>query len=340
MDYDIKLNQLCKDLKLGTIMSPPETLSGGLLHKMFEVKTDKGHYVVKALNPHIMLRKTALQNYINSEMIALKASEYVPSLPAKRINNTFIHKVNTQYYIVFDWVKGISLEDKEIEGEHCQIIGKILGDLHSVDYSYLSLNNLVNEGVSLIDWKKYLDLSLNLNHEWVSLFKSNISDLYRWNEKAKKADSYLSEKVISHRDLDPKNVLWENKSPTLIDWEATGYINPYQELLELAIYWSKDKNESDEKEKFQLFIRSYLSKIGTVNVNWQTVLNKGYAGKLAWLEYNLKRALLIECSNKEEQELGQNEVLTTIKALKLYTNKIPQRLEWIEEVTYENIRNE
>ena len=45
--------------------------------------------------------------------------------------------------------------------------------------------------------------------------------------------------VISHRDLDPKNVMWNYNKPVLIDWESAGYINPMQDLIETAIYWSK-----------------------------------------------------------------------------------------------------
>lgn len=33
--------------------------------------------------------------------------------------------------------------------------------------------------------------------------------------------------VISHRDLDPKNVMWKNDAPYIIDWEAAGYVNPF-----------------------------------------------------------------------------------------------------------------
>lgn len=46
--------------------------------------------------------------------------------------------------------------------------------------------------------------------------------------------------VISHRDLDPKNVMWDGMNPYLIDWEAAGPVNPYQEFLEVALYWVDD----------------------------------------------------------------------------------------------------
>ena len=49
--------------------------------------------------------------------------------------------------------------------------------------------------------------------------------------------------VISHRDLDPKNVMWNGSEPLVIDWEAAGYVNPYQEFLEVLNYWADDGEE-------------------------------------------------------------------------------------------------
>ena len=59
------------------------------------------------------------------------------------------------------------------------------------------------------------------------------------------------------------------------------------------------------------------------------VLDNGYLGKLNWLEYNLKRALRIECSDEEEQKLGVIQVIETIKELKQYDQTIPKLLHWL-----------
>jgi len=61
---------LCNELGLGDIAVAPTALSGGLLHRMYAVQTTSGRYVVKALNPEIMARPTAMQNFIRSELIA------------------------------------------------------------------------------------------------------------------------------------------------------------------------------------------------------------------------------------------------------------------------------
>jgi hypothetical protein len=41
-------------------------------------------------------------------------------------------------------------------------------------------------------------------------------------------------------------------------------------------------------------------------------------GRLEWLEFNIKRSLMIECDTQEEQEIGINEVKETIEHVVYY----------------------
>ncbi len=54
-----------------------------------------------------------------------------------------------------------------------------------------------------------------------------IDKLINWNSRINEANYKLSEfMVVSHRDLDPKNVMWYQDIPFFIDWEAAGYVKP------------------------------------------------------------------------------------------------------------------
>ena len=63
--------------------------------------------------------------------------------------------------------------------------------------------------------------------------------------------------VISHTDLDRKNVMWQEDKPFIIDWEASGYINPTIELIQVAWYWSGGDVENIDYNKFGILIKSY-----------------------------------------------------------------------------------
>lgn len=147
---------LCNELGLGDIAVAPIALSGGLLHRMYAVQTTSGRYVVKALNPEIMARPTAMQNFIRSELIANRAANYIPALPAKKFNSASIQQVGEQFCLVFEWMDGKSLKPSDINTGHCKIMGSILSSLHIGDFSDLGIVNNSSEDRRLTDWNFYL----------------------------------------------------------------------------------------------------------------------------------------------------------------------------------------
>ncbi|MDF2718758.1 MAG: aminoglycoside phosphotransferase, partial [Paenibacillus sp.] len=242
IQYNLQFEKLCNVYDLGEIVGMPESMSGGLLHRMYAIQTTQGKYAVKALNPQIMVRPTAKQNFINSERIANIAVKHIPALPAKQINGSSMQEIDNQFHLVFDWVDGKSLKSNEIDTIHCYRIGAVLADIHRTDFSELGLVHDGSYQTQLTDWKDYLQKGQENNQVWVSLLLEIIDRLYDWNARANNAAGLLaSDSVISHRDLDPKNVMWNQDNPIIIDWEAAGYINPMQELTETAIYWSENE---------------------------------------------------------------------------------------------------
>ena len=49
------LVSLCDVFKLGTPISEPERIHGGLLHIMWRIRTEKASYAIKQLSPNIDL---------------------------------------------------------------------------------------------------------------------------------------------------------------------------------------------------------------------------------------------------------------------------------------------
>jgi aminoglycoside phosphotransferase (APT) family kinase protein len=140
-------------------------------------------------------------------------------------------------------------------------------------------------------------------------------------------------RVISHRDLDPKNVLWDDKHvPLLIDWESAGAVHPMQELLEVALYWSGFEAGKVSQDAFLTVIRAYRDHGGTFCDSWSDVLSLGYQGKLDWLAYSLGRSLGLECTDEAEQQLGMSEAIRTMGALDEFAAFIPQCLAWLEQI--------
>lgn len=328
--YNLNFNKLCSKLQLGELISSPKPISGGLLHRMYSIETTQANYAVKALNPQIMIRPSAVQNYMDSEKIANVAAEHIHAQPAKRLKGASMHNIDNQFYLIFDWIEGQCLEQDEVTINNSSLMGTILADIHKTDFRQLELDSSQVTNPKTIDWMFYLNKGKKENIEWIDILDSNIDKLYEWSTKAKKSSSMLaSDKVISHRDLEPKNVMWKQGIPIIIDWESAGYINPMHDLVETAVYWSVGSTGSINKEKFLAFIAGYEKRVGSLTANWEVVLDHGFAGKLDWLEYSLKRSLWIECTDIEEQLVGTSQVIYTLEALKQYENMISEMKNWL-----------
>jgi len=328
--YHVQIQKLCAVLRLGDLIDAPEAVSGGFLHRMYSLTTSQSKYAVKALHPQIMQRPDAMQNFIRSERITAIAANHVPALPALQSDGEWIHEIDDHFYLVFPWVQGKCLSPCEVEGVHCRQIGAILADIHSTDFSGLGLSHEMSSQTAFIDWDHYAQMGREHHVSWANQLLHIKDSLYAWSELARQADQYLAgDQVISHRDLDPKNVMWHLDKPILIDWESAGYINPMLDLVETALYWSEDKHGTLVRDRFHDFIQCYEQKRGIVQTDWRKVLDFGFTGKLGWLEYNLKRSLRIECSDEEDQKMGTEQVIETIHAICRYANNIPEIEGWI-----------
>ena len=330
MDIICILTCLCEEYSLGTIQGEPQAVKGGLLHQMYHVTTNRGDYAIKLLNPDIMRRPQAIKNMINSERIAQFLAQGPDALPVvaalKREEQQllFLDMARSspsesvrQYAFVYPWIEAHSLFTPNIGVSHCGKIGRILGQIHSTKLVAEELDLPPEEsGRSPYDWQGYLTLAREQQVCWLSDYEAMLPNLTRWDKAAVAAMESLSScQVISHRDLDPKNVLWQDGQPYLIDWEAAGAVNPYQELLEVLNYWANDENGSLDSSLCRALLQEYTRFMDLRGVDWTPVFACSYDGMLGWLEYTLKKALGIE---GDEKALGVRQMLDTYKDLLRY----------------------
>ncbi|RKN85212.1 phosphotransferase family protein [Paenibacillus ginsengarvi] len=324
--YRVNFEALCEKLQLGQLTGTPKALQGGLLHRMFAVQTSLGKYAVKALNPEIMSRPTAMPNMIRSEQIAhIAAAGGIPALPAKRFGGASLQCLDDQFYLVFDWLEGRCLKPHEIRSTHCEIMGAIFADLHRTDFSELGITKREAAPIQPTDWSSYARQGRANRSVWADMLLDTMDQLYEWKEKAIRAAQLLAEdNVISHGDLDSKNVMWNGEKPVLIDWEASGAIHPMQNLTETALYWSETESGDLDCERLFAFLSAYRRRFGPFDADWPIVLDYSLLGLLGWLEYSLKRSLWINCTDEEEQRLGTEQVSATIASIKRNADRMPE----------------
>ena len=322
---DIDKIELEKDIgiligeeELGTLVKSITKVTGGLSHRMYKVVTDKGIYAIKELNSGVMKRQDAYSNFIFSEKVT------------DIVNNDIMRKINNRYFMAFDWIEGKTLKAEEITEKHCEIVGEILAKIHNIDFSKIEDNERKKINIEQFDWNTYLELAKKENKAYQNILEKNIDLLYELNKKSNEAIKYVNENlVISHTDLDRKNVMWQEYKPFIIDWEASGYINPTIELIQVAWYWSGGDIENLDYNKFEIVVNSYKKYAKKeIDTNIKKIIYADIYGGLGWLDYNFKRSLCIENTYKEDEiEIAESEIEQSIGEIKYNVSQINKMIE-------------
>ncbi|MCH5271148.1 MAG: phosphotransferase [Lachnospiraceae bacterium] len=322
------LNRICLEWHLGTLACPPWPLTGGFMHKMYSLFTDKGKYAVKLPNPYVMKRDTAQENYHVAEELEARLEERnLPILPALVFNGNKMQEIDGQFFYLYDWYDGKALKDGEINEAHCSRIGELLAVIHGIDRREAAPKE---EKELRIDWDFYIHKLAACNEELHKLVLQNRELLYESQEKGNLARKKLpAVEAICHNDMDSKNVLWKGEDCRIIDLECLAYSNPFLELYELALCWSGYESCSIDYNLFMKLIQAYARAGGELPKDWEVVYDSN-CGRLEWLEYSLKRALGMDCA-PEEIAVGVSEARETIAHAVYYRNAKERILHYLNQ---------
>jgi Ser/Thr protein kinase RdoA (MazF antagonist) len=329
MELQTVFEDICNELDIGIPKNQAIRLSGGYMHRMYRLQTAKGDYAIKLLNPIIMKRPDVFNNYKIAEELEEKLqSARIPIVPSLTFNNRKMQCVHGQYFYIFNHVDGKALKSEEILKEHCTIIGGVLAAIHKLE----TKNGPYQKDEINVDWDYYIQLANQSCHEIVPLLELNKSLLYTSQTEGNQSYSKLpSISCICNDDMDSKNVLWSEYHPYIIDLECLNYGNPFPELLNVALFWSGYEHYCVNFEFLEAFIAAYFKVYGDFQLDW-SALYYSNNGRLSWLEYNIKRALMIECENEEERLLGIEQVKVTLKHIVYYDSIKEILLEKLEKL--------
>lgn len=310
------IEQLIIQENLGSTIKSIEKIMGGLSHRIYKVLTDKGAYAVKELNAGIMKRKEAYNNFVFSEEVATIAKQNgINAVEAIKIKNDIMKQIDNKYYMIFNWINGKILEENEINMHHCGIMGEVLAKIHNIDFKEFEDENKKVYEVENFEWNSYINIAEEQNKKYVNFLKNSINSVNDISQKINDALKYVNKKlVISHLDLDKKNIIWQGNKPFIIDWEASGYVNPIIELAQVAWYWSGGDMANLDYKKFETVVDTYKknSKI-EIDKNIEKYIYWDFYNEFTWLNYNLKRSLFLKNEYEEDEiELIENEVIQSL----------------------------
>ncbi len=289
-------------------------VSGGLMHKMFKVQTNKGTYAVKCLNPEIMKRPGAFDNYKRAEALeSILEDNGIPIVPALTFDGQKMLREDDRYFYIFNWQEGHITDTDNITKEQCYKAGEILGKIHAINPQN---NDSSAPELSTIDFNVYLEKAKEKESTIAQILEANLNLLeYAQNQLNDARKMLPSMKAISNDDMDPKNIMWHNGEPFVIDLECLDYSNPISSCLDLSLQWAGTVNEKFNSDNLKAFYNGYLDAYDNGFRSYDELYGIAYTW-LEWLEYNLKRALGIEGTTDEDINLGASETINTISRIK------------------------
>ena len=309
------ITQLFETLSLGTVTVPVAPVSGGFMHRMYKVCTENHTYAVKHLNPEIMKRPGAMDNYKKAELLeAILEEERIPIVSALPFDGKKMQEFQGNYFYIFDWHNGSITDWNKITPEQCWKAGNIQGRIHAIETGQVVANEPTSLELSTIDWDGYISKAAEYK-EVESLLKENLPLLeYAQTELNKARKSLPNITTIIDEDMDPKNVMWENGQPFVIDLECLDYGNPVSSAIQLSLQWAGITLCDFDLEKQKAFFQGYFQAYDNGFRDYKSVFGLTYTW-IEWLDYNIIRALG-NCQDKAEQQLGLTEVTNTINRIK------------------------
>ena len=311
--------ELMERCGLGKVCGEITAVSGGFLHKMFRVPTVSGVYAVKRLNPDIMKRQDAHENFAAAEKLELMLEKNdIPIVAALCINGKKMQELGGEYFYIFGWQEGSITDMGNVTREQCRIAGELLGRIHSID---VRENEAPEAEPNETDLSFYLKKAEERGDKDIyDMLAENMSLLERarsgFNEAVKRIPPITS---IINDDMDPKNVMWENGKPHIIDLECLEYGSPFASCINLSLQWAGTAEERFDDEHLRAFFEGYTNAFDPCGISYSGLFGTAYSW-LGWLEYNLRRALGLEGKGEAEKEAGRSEVRSTIRRI-AYLNR-------------------
>ena len=296
---------LVEQLKLGEINGNVVPLKGGALHSIFKVETSSGNYAIKQLNPHITVKENFKKAYELSEVIAEQMFKlHIPAVYSLSFKGSHVIQLEQEYFIIYPFIEGHLLDDKNLAANHAQHIGSVFALMHSADIKLSGLEQAPYDYFDDNYWESLIKKTKN-----PSLSKL-LPSILSWNRAyAASIPELNNELVITHRDMHSQNVLWDPENqPHIVDWESAGLMNPMMEVIGYGLEWSGIILQHKVNTSFfETFITTYFQNLTRF---WQTTPQQAFTGwlghcVLAWTEFNIRRMLGEISLNDSEIAKGQ-----------------------------------
>jgi Ser/Thr protein kinase RdoA (MazF antagonist) len=326
-DNPAHVEQLCDRLALGHPRGRPQSVAGGFHHRMWQLDTTGGRFAIKQLADDLDMQDAATLERINATEITARAfhQRQVPALYALADGGRHLQLLDGMGYLVYPWTEARACGRNGIEPRHALTVAGMLARMHESDIRVPQLQDMPELPLTAQRLIDLVQLARERNVRESRLLESRLDDLIEIVELQAPAAAVLRRhQVISHGDLDHKNVLWDDSgAPLIIDWESARRLNPTYELLLEALDWGGITAHFETKP-FATFLEAYLDAGGRIVADEVPAVADAIQGTwVIWLMYNVGRAVGLHDARQRAVGLHQVDLsVSTLLRMERYDAKL------------------
>lgn len=321
------LHQLCELLELGTPGDQITPVAGGFHHRMWQLRTSSGRFAVKQLADDLDMQDDSTVDRVNATELTARAfaDQGIPALSSLARGRQHLHLLDGVGYLVYPWTDAGACHKNGIEKQHAVTVAGILARIHRCDIRVPELCDTPSLPLTAERVIDLVQLARRHNVRESQILEDRLTDLLDVVQMQGPALALLArDQVISHGDLDHKNVLWDAAGePLVIDWESARRLNPTYELLLEALDWG-GITANFETRPFVTFIEAYLDAGGTIVANEVlAVADAIQATWVEWLLFNVGRAVGIHDPHQRAVGLMQVDLsLSTLLRMEKHATRL------------------
>ncbi|HEY5845291.1 MAG TPA: phosphotransferase [Microlunatus sp.] len=287
---------------LGAPIGPMIRVHGGFANRMYRLDTDQGSFAVKELNLADRRSAYRVEDVFRFERAAFAAAIPMPE-PISASQHTLVHR----------WVEGEKVPEAAVSPAYGFEIGEILARIHALDVEWAP--GLV-EGPSSRDWSELAERAAETGQPWADELASQVETFLAVAHFVDTCER-PGPVVLTHKDIQPWNLLARDGRPVVLDWELSGMLDLSGELGSTALSLAKGPGfDQIEPAVFRSVVEGYVAGGGALppsGPSWFAFTIGGWLGHTRW---NVLRCLTgVEASTGPDLTLSHEVVRNGLRGI-------------------------
>lgn len=277
---------------------------------MYRLDDEHGSFAVKELNVRDRRRPYRADDVFRFERAAFAAGVPMPE-PISARADVLVHR----------WVDGERIPEAPVQPAYAFEVGEILARIHALDVAWTGDDGAENLG----DWPELAERAAATGQPWAGELSAQAETFMAIAEFVETCER-PGPVVLTHRDVQPWNLLARDGRPVLLDWELSGLLDLSGELGSTALSLAKGPGLDDiQPAVFHSVLDGYVAGGGELprpGPSWFAYLVGGWLGHTRW---NMVRCLGgVEVGSGPELALSQEAARNGLAGLPDLWRRLPE----------------